>query len=290
LGKSGVVGLNFIIVTPLYRPLFDRDEQQALIHLLHYLPDVPKAFICPHRLDFSSKWFDREPFPDDYFTSVAGYNRLMLSPTFYDRFAAYDYILIVQLDALVLSSDIEPFLQWNVDYMGAPWFKDKTSPEKGFLGAGNGGLSLRRVAACQQALDTAALSATRAVQLLCDWQDRWMLDLRRDAPPIRLLKKLNFIRKTWTRGKRFVAQFEWNEDYFWALRVPFLVDGFQVASIEQSLRFAFEMFPAYCLRHNNQQLPFGCHAWAKYDRAFWEPYLLPKDAIPVTLDAIVRFA
>ncbi|MFQ3674464.1 MAG: DUF5672 family protein [Aggregatilineales bacterium] len=281
--------MKLIIVTPLYRPLLDRDEQQALIHLLHYLPNVPKALICPHRLEFNSKWFDREPFPDNYFANVTGYNRLMLSAEFYDRFAAYDYVLIVQLDALVLSSNIESFLQLNVDYMGAPWFKDQSQPEKGFLGAGNGGLSLRRVAACRQALNSAKLSVKRAIQLLGDWQDEWMLDLQRDLPPMRLLKKINFIRKTWTRGNHFIDQFEWNEDYFWALRVPFLVDNFRVASVEQSLRFAFEMFPTYCLHHNNQQLPFGCHAWAKYDRAFWEPHLLPIDAISVTLDKIVQF-
>jgi hypothetical protein len=25
---------------------------------------------------------------------------------------------------------------------------------------------------------------------------------------------------------------------------------------------------------NNHRLPFGCHAWPRYDRMFWEPYLV----------------
>jgi hypothetical protein len=281
--------LNVIALVPLYRPALPSDEFQTLIHLLHYLPNVPKAFICPDSLNFESPFFQREAFADAYFQSIAGYNRLMLSHEFYTRFAAYDYLLIVQLDALVLSGDLQPFLQLGVDYIGAPWFKDKARPEHGFLGAGNGGLSLRRVATFQRALQTAQLSLSRALHLLADWQDRWMLDLQRDLPPIRLLKKLNFIRKTWARGEHFIEQFEWNEDYFWALRAPFLVENFNVASVEQSLCFAFEMHPAYCLQANHGQLPFGCHAWAKYDRTFWEPHLLPTSAISATLEDIVRF-
>jgi hypothetical protein len=281
--------VNLVVITPIYKPFLTTDEVQALIHLMHYLPNVPKAFVCPHHLHFTSSFFTREPFDDAYFLDIAGYNRLMLSDEFYQRFAAYDYLLIVQLDALVLSDQISTFLEMPIDYIGAPWFRDEARPERGFLGAGNGGLSLRRTTAFLKTLKEAKLTLVQAVSLLLDVQERWMMDLKRDSLPIRLLKKLNFIRKTWLRGQDFIERFEWNEDYFWALRAPFLVDCFRVADVEQSLCFAFEMHPRHCFSRAGGRLPFGCHAWTKYDREFWEPYLLPKEATPAALDEIISF-
>ena len=35
-----------------------------------------------------------------------------------------------------------------------------------------------------------------------------------------------------------------------------------------------EVSPRLCFERNHRQLPFGCHAWARYDGAFWEPHLL----------------
>jgi hypothetical protein len=32
--------------------------------------------------------------------------------------------------------------------------------------------------------------------------------------------------------------------------------------------------PRLCFELNGRKLPFGCHAWQRYDRGFWEPYLL----------------
>jgi len=47
--------------------------------------------------------------------------------------------------------------------------------------------------------------------------------------------------------------------------------------VEEGLRFAFEGAPRMCFELNQQKLPFGCHAWAKFDRSFWEPYLIASD-------------
>jgi len=35
-----------------------------------------------------------------------------------------------------------------------------------------------------------------------------------------------------------------------------------------------EMAQRYCSGQNANRLPFGCHAWTRYDRDFREPYLL----------------
>jgi hypothetical protein len=65
-----------------------------------------------------------------------------------------------------------------------------------------------------------------------------------------------------------------NEDIFWGYEAKKYYPEFRIASVEASLRFAFEVAPRLCFELNNHTLPFGCHAWHKYDREFWEPYLL----------------
>ena len=54
--------------------------------------------------------------------------------------------------------------------------------------------------------------------------------------------------------------------------------GFRGATVDEGLRFAFESAPRRCFELTGHKLPFGCHAWERFDRAFWEPYLLPADA------------
>ncbi len=66
-------------------------------------------------------------------------------------------------------------------------------------------------------------------------------------------------------------------DIFWSDEAVHYYPDFKIADVATGLRFAFEVSPRLCLERNQQQLPFGCHAWARYDRAFWEPYLLQEN-------------
>jgi hypothetical protein len=71
-----------------------------------------------------------------------------------------------------------------------------------------------------------------------------------------------------------MSKYKSNEDQFFANRAIHYYPEFKISSVETALRFAFECVPRYCFALNNYTLPFGCHAWHKYDREFWEPYLL----------------
>jgi hypothetical protein len=66
----------------------------------------------------------------------------------------------------------------------------------------------------------------------------------------------------------------YNEDLFWAFKAQKLVQHFKIPTPQQAVAFSFEMAPRFCFQQNSKRLPFGCHAWSKYDRGFWEPYLL----------------
>ena len=61
-----------------------------------------------------------------------------------------------------------------------------------------------------------------------------------------------------------------NEDLFFSSIVD---DQFKVAPMEIALQFSFERQVRKCFALNHNQLPFGCHAWARYDLEFWKPYI-----------------
>lgn len=68
-----------------------------------------------------------------------------------------------------------------------------------------------------------------------------------------------------------------NEDIFWASRDS---GQFRVAPVEIALHFAFERYVRQCYSLNHNQLPFGCHAWEKYDFDFWRPIFAEKGYRP----------
>jgi hypothetical protein len=64
------------------------------------------------------------------------------------------------------------------------------------------------------------------------------------------------------------------EDWFISAEAKRYYPHFVFASTEHALDFAFEREPRFCYEKAGRKLPFGAHAWSRYDRQFWEPYLL----------------
>lgn len=95
--------------------------------------------------------------------------------------------------------------------------------------------------------------------------------------PVRLI---NWPKKLLMKSHRFNnAQWEikhWNknDDLFIADRATHYYPGFKIAPMDVALRFGFECAPRYCYEQTGHTLPFGCHAWERYDREFWEQFLL----------------
>lgn len=57
-----------------------------------------------------------------------------------------------------------------------------------------------------------------------------------------------------------------NEDMFFSSRAQ---KQFRVAPVDVALKFAFETTVRKCYEKNGRKLPFGCHAWQKYDFSFY---------------------
>lgn len=60
-----------------------------------------------------------------------------------------------------------------------------------------------------------------------------------------------------------------HEDLFWAIHDS---EEFQVAPVDVALKFSIEKHVQKCFRLNSNKIPFGCHAWEKYDFEFWNPF------------------
>jgi hypothetical protein len=249
------------------------DEQISFRHLLHFLGRYDKYLVVPKGLKLSYSGFERKRFDDKFFGSIQAHRRLLFSPQFFKSFRDYKYILIYHPDALVFSDQLEFWCQLDFDYIGAPWVKHKDAPYSGHTAyegkVGNGGFALMKVESFLRIL----YSRVYYIQPSLYW--RWSCGqkpfyARLWNVPKWLLKHFIFL-----NGARWELQkFNSNDDNFWANRGPHYYPQFKIPPIKTALRFAFECVPRYCFQLNNYTLPFGCHAWARYDRQFWEPYLL----------------
>lgn len=192
-------------------------------------------------------------FDDSFFKDIAGYNRLMLSGEFYEEFLDYEYILIYQLDAFVFKDELTLWCEKDMDYIGAPWLRNKypdifkatkntvlsfihrkfnvkkkntlvpTDIQREYK-VGNGGLSLRR---------------TQIFHALCKQFQEKIIEYS-------LNPAANF-----------------NEDVFWSIEVNRKKKNLKIPSYKIAVYFAFEVPVNRAFELTNNTLPFGCHAWSK---------------------------
>ncbi len=50
-------------------------------------------------------------------------------------------------------------------------------------------------------------------------------------------------------------------------------EWFNIPDAEEALQFGFETQPRHLHALNQQRLPFGCHAWWRYNLEFWRPFI-----------------
>lgn len=155
-----------LILTPIWKEKLDINEYNNIKFSLAKNNEFEHAFFYGKTLNLS---FYKSHFPNsNYFSfesidfdTIEKYNCLLQSNFFYNTFDEYEFILILQTDALLIKN-IAPLLILNYDYIGATWFTGFKIPSilfhfklfsmllKSFgfhktCHVGNGGLSLRRV-------------------------------------------------------------------------------------------------------------------------------------------------
>jgi hypothetical protein len=269
------------VVVPAYRESLTDDQRIALVHLERFLGGYDRYLVLPKRLDLRLAGFRPMHFHERFFSSTDAYSALLLSPNFYRAFSRYEYILVYQLDSLVFADELSGWCNRGFDYVGAPWLHAEWVKRLAgsTIATGNGGFSLRNVESFLRVL------SSRRYWL--DPNDYWQMHWAGRSPlvrtvnvPRRYLKRLRFFNgvrwetRRWLRGTNTSRSYGTNEDVFWSFQAQHYAPNFRIAPPEEALRFAFERYPRECFELAGRQLPFGCHAWPRYDRTFWEPYIL----------------
>lgn len=235
-----------IVLVPIYSTELGQLEHYSLVNSISALAGRDIRFIGPKGLNID--WYtEKYPgipfigFESVFFASIQGYNQLLLSTGFYRQFAEYEFMLVLQTDAIVLRDELDFWCSQPFDYVGAPWpdgyelfvnagrFEGNNGKHVK-VHVGNGGLSLRRVRKCLSLLDE--------FSVIVDVFDR--------------------------TGS--------SEDLFFsvmgALSCDFIIPNEITAS-----RFSLELKPSYYVAVNGGKLPMGGHAWWKYELEFWRAHL-----------------
>ena len=273
LNLSGKSKLVAIVVALSNRAYLTDTEQISLKHLLHYLGRYDKCIIIPEGLDFSLPGFDAVRFDDKYFGSVDAHRSLLFSPQYYQAFSGYKFILSYHLDALVFSDELKEWCDMNYDFIGPPWIKHKDAPyygNKDYEGkVGNGGFSLKKVRSFLEIFNSTEYGIDPA-EYWDKYHARQRLPRRILNWPKKLLMKSHRYNNVWWEIERWNR----NEDLFIADRAIHYYPEFKIAPMDVALHFGFESVPRHCYELTGHKLPFGCHAWERYDREFWEQFLL----------------
>lgn len=268
--------MKVIIVIPIYSPILADSEKASLIQCIKVLNKYDISFVTFKNLDIkiyqeivSQNRFAKihyEYFDQSNFGSIGEYNKFCLTPEFYMRFREYDYMLIYQLDAWVFNDNLLEWCKKGYDYIGAPIFDDWSSTIPKMIGIGNGGFSLRRISYFIDLL-TSKRKFYSFKQL---WKSSSCVGNYLSIPHKVLFKIHNtssyYIKQKYEQG--------FNEDII----ISFLLKESQyvpkIPSTQIGMKFAFEKYPSLLYQINQQQLPFGCHAFCKYEfETFWSKFI-----------------
>ena len=274
------------IMVPLPTATLGEDDKVSMRHLRTHLDHYDKFLLVPEGLGVEMEGFSVVELEKKHFGSAANHNRMLYRTDFWEIFADYEYVLMYHLDALVFSDQRSEWCGKGLDYIGSPFLNCEDSPWVKEARVGNGGFALYRVSSVLKVLWNRYQKDPAKY-----YEDHWWKAIEFQG---QILKPIRAAVPRWMRGRataplvktlRKLDHIEVNEkgnDEFWSDQAKVFFPDFKVASLEEGLRFSFEVAPTRCLEMNQGRMPFGCHAWARYDRKFWEPHLLPaeEDAPP----------
>lgn len=280
-----------VVVIPLYLARPSHAEEMSFRRTLTVLRKHPIVIVTHRECDLSfynsiahqlGKQVGVEYFDKSYFRSVQAYNDMCFSASFYERFQPeYEYMLICQLDVWVFSDQLDYWCDRGYDYIGAPIYHAYTRQRftQKFLGIGNGGFSLRRISHC-----LSIVKANRRVPYVKPWQMiqfYWNLCRYTEDFTLHWQKRLiaipTAIAKCFGIGNTlgYYISNHVNEDLiFGTWANSSWGHHADLPSGREAARFAFEVNPEMLYHSNGDQLPFGCHAFEKWEFAtFWQKHI-----------------
>lgn len=233
---------NCAVLIPIYKESFDTDEEFSVSKSLTNLKGHDVYWVAPDSLNLTyyQKHFEGvqvKRFEDSYFENIPSYNRLFVRKNIYIAFAEYEYVLICQPDAIVLKPELNQWIEKPYDYIGAPW-------PNGY------------------ALTILIKSIPIPEGVICNtFVGNGGLSLRRNKACIRLIEEFADVSNEW-------AEVGHAEDLFFAF-MGTLSKDFMMPNLMTAAHFSHDVDPIYLQKLINHEMPFGLHAWNKYDREYW---------------------
>lgn len=256
------------VVIPVYRAELTASELVSLRQCLRVLTKYPIIVVKPKSLELAG-WREFEgkytevTLPNHYFAGIEGYNSMMLSANFYQQFTDYQYILIHQLDAFVFKDELSEWCDKGFDYIGAPWLKDLDLNNK----QEEYWFNFKKWLAIKFNLKKPDGVSPLEIQLI-NSVGNGGFSLRHVQKFLEILQEFEVKIKLYESHKK--AQF--NEDVFWGIEVNRAKTRINIPNWRTALHFSVEFFPEKAYRFNQNQLPFGCHAWDIHGTDFWRPF------------------
>lgn len=266
-----------VVVIPVHKVDPSANELASLRQCYKILGKHPIRIVAPDSLDLQKY---REVVPDcqvmfiarEWLSSVQQYNKLKISKYFYDLFRDYEYLLTYELDAWVFRDELLYWCDKGYDYIGAPWFEGYGEPgeKKEIIGVGNSGFSLRNVSSCQKIWQR--LERLKSIDET--WKRIFFSRYIITKTVVRFLNSYFHFNLSKPVSGVFIDHFEGiKDDGFWAEHVQSHFLDFKVASPECGMRFSFEVGSTLLYKMTKGSLPFGCHAWEKYEPEFWKQFI-----------------
>lgn len=266
------------IIIPFHREELTENEKISLRQCAAVFAAYPIILLGSKKIDFAgvSAIIGRpasvtiERFDEHYFNSIDSYSMMLMSKEFYERFSGYEYMLIYQLDAFAFRDELPFWTAQGYSYLGSPWFENYSAgdTESDFIEyGGNGGFSLRHV--------KSFLDVLNAFQALRDPLKIYRaIGNNRKAGRLKLLPwVLLKMTGSSTCTDALIEKLDVYEDLFWSFIAPAIDPKFRVARYDVEIGFAFECQPSRLYGMNGRHLPFGCHAWGKYEPEFWAAFI-----------------
>ena len=283
--------MSCIIVIPIYKDQPTAMEQASIRQTFRVLGRHDIAFVthagcaldvyrqivedekCPLRVEL---------FDSHYFDSTAHYSDLCFSEAFYLRFQKYDYMLICQTDAWVFRDELDYWCAQGYDYIGAPIYfpYNERHFTRIFFGIGNGGFCLRRIQHCLRIVRHDRKRIFIKPRTLMRMY--WHYFRFNEAFTCSIRRRLTLIGKCLAKcvgvnnNIAFYTSRHINEDMLfgsWAADAWGLVDV-KLPDELTAARFAMEIGAPELYERTGKALPFGCHAFEKWDFTdFWAKHI-----------------
>ena len=269
--------MDTVIIIPIYK-LFNELEKFEIISIkqtIKILNGYNIYFIGPDHMEtkgYENLCFENSlkfvfvSFSSIFFKTIDGYNKLLLSRSFYRRFEAFKYILLCQTDVYIFKDELKEWSNMDYDFIGAPWTaRENDSQFLKFDNGANGGFSLRKVKSHLRVLSS--FKRYNSLKEIFEWYNNFNFKGKFFYFPGLIKRILGLEGNTLS----YFNNFNRNEDVFWSSIVPGKFKWFKIAPPEIAFRFSMEKRVEELLRMNKNLLPFGSHAFQK--DSIWRRYI-----------------